>query len=771
MGNSQAASKQQENIMCFAALDAETSMKPTLMPYQEGAYLSTIGISLDNGEHYDWVFNHDEVESPDTQKNIKEMKDVLSRITLLFGHNIKFDCLWLLALRFNLWDDLPPVWDTMVVDYLLEGQRPLSRMISLAELSDKWGIPPKKDKVKMYWDSGVDTAQIPIKVLLPYQKQDCLNALSIGKYQHELMLKNGWGSKVIKIHNEMVKELAVIEYNGMACDQDQMVEFIDEYENKLDFVYHKLKEVASKHEGTNCEHINFNAPSDLSAFLFGGTVKYDTTEVVVYTKKHYLKVEKKDEDGNVIHYKSGKRKGEPVLQNHPVDLICTRTRKAVKEVVLKGCGFTPPKWAVNKETGAISSDKNVLPELKKRASFRHKRIITWVEERSNVKKVLETFKGAKGDKGLITKIMMDSLIHPKYNQTIAKTGRLSSSDPNGQNFPRSGTSPLKKVFVSRYKDGYILVADLAQLEWRVAAWLSQDPVAMQEIIDNVDYHGQNAIELFGDIKYRQDAKILGFRLLYGGSAYAFYMDPKMPNKSLKEWEDIVERYYQKYNRLAQWQNEIFHYVNGHTETEKQTNKEGVIKEIIWGYYFSATGRKYKFRKQPIKKNHWAMGFKDTQVKNFQVQGTATGDIMPLAMCVIGRRLREAQANGRLKSALPIGQVHDSVLFDVRKEDVRELAELCIGTYEDLPGIIGKFFNLDWNVPLTGDATVGKDYGTTEYTFERPTIGAATVIKPKKAKCEKPGAWEVHWSKVPVGGWMGNVYSEKELANANVGCRA
>jgi hypothetical protein len=93
-----------------------------------------------------------------------------------------------------------------------------------------------------------------------------------------------------------------------------------------------------------------------------------------------------------------------------------------------------------------------------------------------------------------------------------------------QNQPRKGTSPIKKIFIPRRPGWVITNADLAQLEWRIAAFLSQDPVAIAEIVHDVDYHRDNAIKFFGadpnlpndhpDFKpLRTTAKVFGFRLL------------------------------------------------------------------------------------------------------------------------------------------------------------------------------------------------------------------------------------------------------------------
>ncbi len=86
----------------------------------------------------------------------------------------------------------------------------------------------------------------------------------------------------------------------------------------------------------------------------------------------------------------------------------------------------------------------------------------------------------------------DGKLHVRLNQHIASTGRLSSTNPNMQNMPRGQTFPVKKVFVSRFDGGKIMEADFAQLEFRAAAYLSQDGVAIEEVSTGFDVHAYTA---------------------------------------------------------------------------------------------------------------------------------------------------------------------------------------------------------------------------------------------------------------------------------------
>ena len=99
-------------------------------------------------------------------------------------------------------------------------------------------------------------------------------------------------------------------------------------------------------------------------------------------------------------------------------------------------------------------------------------------------------------------------IHPQFMQCITATGRLSSRNPNFQNMPRSGTFPVRAAIVSRFENGKILEGDYSQLEFRVAAFLSQDKQALEDVKNKIDVHSYTA-DIIG--VSRQDAKAHTFK--------------------------------------------------------------------------------------------------------------------------------------------------------------------------------------------------------------------------------------------------------------------
>jgi len=404
---------------------------------------------------------------------------------------------------------------------------------------------------------------------------------------------------------------------------------------------------------------NFGSNDELSAALYGGVIKRERYEDYVF------------------YYK-----------NRPESAL--KQRKVVDEIQIPGIGFIPDPRSETKKSGVFSVDKNTIKFLKSH-NKEQREVKKLLLEMSKLTKALETFRGKDETKGILNKVGSDGLIHPKYNMTVAKTGRLSSSDPNGQNIPRKGTSPIKKSIVARLEG--ILGVDLSQIEWRIAAVLCQDPVMIKEILDGVDPHRENAISIFGadpndEKKFdelRTIAKIVTFRLLYGGTALGFYYDNQMPRWSKKQWQQVVEKFWEKYRGLAKWQAD---------------NMNKVVKSN--GVLVNPTGRKFIFHL--TEKGE----YKPSQVKNFPVQSLATADVMPLAMVIIYKKYRKLKKQG-LKSLI-IGQVHDSLLFDCLDSEYKLLAKMCIEVFEELPKYIEELWGIKVNVPLTGDAEYGPTWG-------------------------------------------------------------
>jgi DNA polymerase I-like protein with 3'-5' exonuclease and polymerase domains len=546
----------------------------------------------------------------------------------------------------------------MISDYLINGQDKQMGW-KLNDVAERRGLGQKHDEVQSYWDKGEDTYDIPDWLLGPYCLQDCHLTLDI-YYDQVLDVeeRNMW--KLIELQNEYTYTLADMEYNGLNFDVEQAQKIINEYQGKADAVLDKIFALI---DFEYADKINLGSPQQLSAFLYGGILKLQWKEwtIVEYKTKPYSK-----------YY-------EKVFR---------------EDVNFKGLGFEPDKKR-KKQDGYYKVDKDTLATLVSPTAEMRK-LKKLLVEYSEHRKVVSTLQGKKGNKGLLSKIQPDGKIHPTLNQTVAATGRLTSSDPNGQNLPRGNTSPVKTCFIPSF-DG-ILQVDLSQIEWRDAAWLSQDRVMIAEINSGVDQHVATVQDLMELIfknkedpvskKNRDHAKVFNFRMIYGGTEWGFYLDINMPSFSVKKWRRIIQDFFEKYSGLKEFHSKCVSFVFRN------------------GYLELPTGRWFKFHKKHIKGEYT---YAINQIKNYPVQGMSGGDILPLMAVIIRRGMRKLG----LKSKCVL-TVHDSIVFDYVDEEKDKLIKLCYDVGNNLDTYIRNYYGLDWNVKLEVECEAGPNYGAIKY---------------------------------------------------------
>jgi DNA polymerase-1 len=243
-----------------------------------------------------------------------------------------------------------------------------------------------------------------------------------------------------------------------------------------------------------------------------------------------------------------------------------------------------------------------------------------------------------------------------------------------QNMPRGGTFPVKKVFVSRWKGGKILEADFAQLEFRAAAYLSQDKVAMDEVSTGFDVHSYTSkvITDAGQPTSRQDAKAHTFAPLYGATGFG---------RSKAEAE-YYEHFTKKYTGIKAW----------HSRLAKEALETGKIS--------TPSGREFSFPDVQRRMNGTVSFF--TQIKNYPVQSFATADIVPIVLI----QMENLLAN--YKSCI-VNSVHDSVVVDIHPDEITQVLYLIKLLNSSLQSIVEKQFNIEFNVPLLLEAKIGDNW--------------------------------------------------------------
>ncbi len=245
-------------------------------------------------------------------------------------------------------------------------------------------------------------------------------------------------------------------------------------------------------------------------------------------------------------------------------------------------------------------------------------------------------------------------LHTSFNQAGAATGRLSSSNPNLQNIPiRTELGrEIRAAFVPR--EGWLLVvADYSQIELRLLAHMSRDPVLVEAFRNGEDIHTRTAAEVFGvpplmvTPDLRRNAKAVNFGIVYGLSAFGLSGQLGIPQS---EAQSYIKSYFERYAGVRKFID----------ETIAEVRKTGVTRTLFG-------------RRRPIpdiaSRNPNARGFAERTAVNTPLQGTAA-DLIKLAMIRIDRELRSRG----LQTAMLL-QVHDELLFETPPAEIDEVSKL------------------------------------------------------------------------------------------------
>lgn len=234
----------------------------------------------------------------------------------------------------------------------------------------------------------------------------------------------------------------------------------------------------------------------------------------------------------------------------------------------------------------------------------------------------------------------------------------------------------------------IVNVDAKALEWYAAVYLSQDKVGMQELIDGkVDQHTDNQRRL--GLPSRLIAKIFLFRLIFGGTAYAYANDPDFAEVgwSSKKWQRAIDAFYDKYEGLFRW--------HGNLLNEVMCSE---IHQLVM-----PSGRTYSF--EPLLKRG-ELTWPRTQILNYPVQGLGA-DLMTIGRLLLWRSVRQSP------SIKLISTVHDSVVVDCPKKDVDFVCDSMYKAWEEIPAEFERQFGVPFNLPMRCEIQVGKDWGSME----------------------------------------------------------
>ena len=303
-------------------------------------------------------------------------------------------------------------------------------------------------------------------------------------------------------------------------------------------------------------------------------------------------------------------------------------------------------------------------------------IINKVLEYRGLKKLLNTYVEA------LPKLINERTgkIHTSYNQAIAATGRLSSTNPNLQNIPIRDENgrEIRKAFIPSEKGMVYFSADYSQIELRIMASLSKDPNMLEAFANNLDIHAITASKIFGvsvsevNSDMRRKAKTANFGIIYGISAFGL---AQRLNISRSEAKAIIDGYFEAFPQVKSYMDKCI----------DDARKTGMVKTLL--------GRK-RYLVDINSANAVVRGVAERNAINAPIQGSAA-DIIKIAMIRIYNRFSEEQ----LKSKM-ILQVHDELNFDVYENELETIKQIVKVEMENA---------LEIDVPLTVEMNHGLNW--------------------------------------------------------------
>ena len=404
-------------------LDTETTVKAKGHPFHKDNKLCLIGL-------YDGTtYTEYDIEYTDSPygTDLQSVKRLIESCDVLVGFNIKFDLHWLRRYIHDI--RFPAVFDCQLCHFILDNQQ--SPYPSLDKVCTVHGIVGKSDNpVHKLWEEGFDTPAIDRAVLSEYLQGDCTKTYQVYLKQQAAIKPEQ--QALIKLHMQDLLVLEEMEFNGMPFSQEECERLNDQYSVEIESVNDLLKH--------HYPRADFNPSSNhqLSVLLYGGTLEFDCQVPTARTlKSGAIKVGSKkgtayqQVKGFFKPKKEWEFKATAKLQDY--DLVLTNKRRQAdgKKLLQR----------------IYSTDAEALQSLKSQAkSPEAKALIDLLVRQAYLEKLQSTY--TAGYLKLVQHYGWDDKrLHGQFNQCVAITGRLSSSNPNLQNIAKE----VKPIFRSIYE--------------------------------------------------------------------------------------------------------------------------------------------------------------------------------------------------------------------------------------------------------------------------------------------------------------------------------
>lgn len=703
----------------------------------------------------------------------------------LVGFNFKFDLQWMLRFEedyeaYMAWIvDGGELWDTQLVEYMLDNMVEDSHMLSLDEVAIRYGGEIKIDEVKAYWAKGISTEFIPQQLLLDYLigRDNGDGTVRPGDIQNTEMIFRGQvgtsrqrkNLQTIRLNNGALVATTEMERNGLHVDLNIAELEMRRLQEEIAKASEELKEFYPKDMPFE---MNWNSVIHKSAIFFGGSIPYvqkvpvldpaDGTQMYVQKEeKHYLlsdgstmEVSAYDalmETGNTlvlpILNKSGKFAGQPKTKNVKVDdLEKPKWRNETFHVTLPGYVKPRPQWKSKAYDNVYSTSKEVLEQIADAGldipfvehfvalTKMQKDLSTYyrVDEYDEVENEMgEIELVLKKSTGMLTLVQPDDhIVHHNIQQTSTVTGRFSHTAPNSGNLPREGTSNVKKMFTSRFKNGKIISSDFRSLEVYAQAVLTGDKQLIADLLADIDMHVMRLSivenrpyeELLvlakGDKKKgiksvlewerkRTDIKRFSFQRAYGAGAAKIAGMVKRDKETVEGWIVADDA---RYSGIPKWNEFVAAQVAKHSVPSKTTVIHPTAKmplHLHRGTYTTFDGTTYSWLESAapdfmVKKGVY-QSFKPTEMKNYPVQGLGA-QWMKAAMWIAVRMFyyyRNFGGKGLLNNT-----VHDAVYADSDESVARKVGMVIHASMLEASTLMEYLFEKEIKVPVPSETTVG-----------------------------------------------------------------
>jgi DNA polymerase I-like protein with 3'-5' exonuclease and polymerase domains len=468
----------------ITTVDVETSYQKTEnggydpSPFHEDNILVSVGLNSYFGDEY-YFTNHSERIDEGCYHKIQE---TLDKTTLLVGHNIKFDLMWLLESGFKY---SGRVYDTMLGEYILN--RGIRKSLTLEMSCRRRKIGSKDSAIKEWMDRGVSFENIPAEVVEEYGKIDVqiTRRLFDSQMADFKLPKNKGLLMTAKMMNEFLIVLSDMERNGININLEDLNNVEKEFRAEFAYLKQKIDKIVYKQMGDT--KINLSSPEQLSWLIYSMKPK---------DKKNWAKIFNVGIDKN-----TGKNKRRPNYSRQQFRNLVADNTEIIHRTVAEQC--------------IGCHGKGVIKRIKKDGSpFK------------NYSKCAD----CDGEGYIYT--------------PMAKVAGFRQRPRSVYDIAESGfrTDKIRKVVTSRFDKGSILEIDFAQLEFRTAVYLAQDSQGMEDIKNKIDVH-QYTADIIG--VSRQDAKAHTFKPLYGGvtgteDEKRYYSKFLEKYKDIKTWHEKLQ---------------------------------------------------------------------------------------------------------------------------------------------------------------------------------------------------------------------------------------